>query len=94
MQPRRLSAFAVLEVAGDVTRICYAIAASVGSDVPYFPVGGTALGLRRGDEVYPLVDLPQMWVVLVIAAIRGGHKGRLCVAGMQKKGSGTPFLSG
>jgi 4-diphosphocytidyl-2-C-methyl-D-erythritol kinase len=44
----------------------YAIAAQLGSDVPYFLFGGTALGLRRGDEVYPLVDLPPMWVVLAI----------------------------
>jgi 4-diphosphocytidyl-2-C-methyl-D-erythritol kinase len=44
----------------------YAIAARLGSDVPYFLIGGTALGLRRGDEVYALEDLPRMWVVLVI----------------------------
>jgi 4-diphosphocytidyl-2-C-methyl-D-erythritol kinase len=44
----------------------YGIAAALGSDVPYFLVGGTALGLRRGDEVYALEDLPRMWVVLVI----------------------------
>jgi len=44
----------------------YAIAAKLGSDVPYFLIGGTALGLRRGDEVYALEDLPRLWVVLVI----------------------------
>jgi len=43
-----------------------AIAASLGSDVPYFLVGGTALGLGRGEEVYPLPDLPRLWVVLVL----------------------------
>jgi 4-diphosphocytidyl-2-C-methyl-D-erythritol kinase len=43
-----------------------AIAARLGSDVPYFLVGGTALGLGRGEDVYPLVDLPRMWVVLVM----------------------------
>ena len=42
-----------------------AIAARLGSDVPCFLVGGTALGLGRGDEVYPLEDLPPYWVVLV-----------------------------
>ena len=31
----------------------------LGSDVPYFFVGGTALGLGRGEEVYPLEDLPR-----------------------------------
>ena len=28
--------------------------------------GGTALGLGRGDEVYPLADLPRHWIVLLI----------------------------
>jgi len=41
------------------------VAAAVGSDVPFFLSGGTALGLGRGDEIYPLVDLPQHWVVVV-----------------------------
>ncbi len=41
------------------------VAGSIGADVPYFLSGGTALGLGRGDEVYPLVDLPTHWVVIV-----------------------------
>jgi 4-diphosphocytidyl-2-C-methyl-D-erythritol kinase len=41
------------------------IAAKLGSDVPYFLIGGTALGLGRGEDVYPLDDLPRMWVVLI-----------------------------
>jgi 4-diphosphocytidyl-2-C-methyl-D-erythritol kinase len=41
------------------------IAAAVGSDVPFFLVGGTALGLGRGDDIYPLVDLPRTYVVIV-----------------------------
>lgn len=44
----------------------YALASRLGSDVPYFLVGGTALGLGRGDEVYPLENLPRYWVVLAI----------------------------
>ena len=43
-----------------------AVAAEVGSDVPYFLVGGTALAVGRGEEVYPLADLPRLWVVMVI----------------------------
>ena len=43
----------------------FAMAGELGSDVPYFLVGGTALGLGRGEEVYPLEDLPRLWVVLV-----------------------------
>jgi 4-diphosphocytidyl-2-C-methyl-D-erythritol kinase len=43
----------------------FAIAARLGSDVPFFFVGGTALGLGRGEEVYPLADLPRWWVALI-----------------------------
>lgn len=42
------------------------VAASLGADVPFFLAGGTALGLGRGDEVYPLADLPRHWIVLVV----------------------------
>jgi 4-diphosphocytidyl-2-C-methyl-D-erythritol kinase len=42
------------------------VAATLGSDVPFFLAGGTALGLGKGDEVYPLADLPMHWVVLLI----------------------------
>ena len=41
------------------------LAARVGADAPFFLVGGTALGLGRGDDIYPLVDLPRTHVVLV-----------------------------
>jgi 4-diphosphocytidyl-2-C-methyl-D-erythritol kinase len=34
------------------------IAAEVGSDLPLFLVGGTVLGVGRGEQVYPLEDLP------------------------------------
>ena len=34
------------------------LAAEIGSDVPLFLIGGTILGLGRGEEVYPLPDLP------------------------------------
>ena len=42
------------------------LAATLGADVPFFLAGGTALGLGRGDEVYPLADLPRHWIVLLI----------------------------
>jgi len=32
----------------------HSLARRLGADVPFFLVGGTALGLGRGDEVYPL----------------------------------------
>jgi 4-diphosphocytidyl-2-C-methyl-D-erythritol kinase len=34
------------------------LAAEVGSDVPLFLIGGTVLGVGRGEVVYPLPDLP------------------------------------
>jgi 4-diphosphocytidyl-2-C-methyl-D-erythritol kinase len=40
------------------------VAASIGADVAFFLSGGTALGLGRGEEIYPLVDLPQHWIVI------------------------------
>jgi 4-diphosphocytidyl-2-C-methyl-D-erythritol kinase len=42
------------------------VAAALGADVPFFLAGGTALGLGRGDEIYPLADLPRHWVVLLV----------------------------
>jgi 4-diphosphocytidyl-2-C-methyl-D-erythritol kinase len=41
------------------------LASRLGADVPFFLVGGTALGLGRGDDIYPLVDLPPTYVVVV-----------------------------
>lgn len=42
------------------------IAAAVGSDVPLFLIGGTVLGLGRGEQVYPLPDLPSTPCVIAI----------------------------
>jgi 4-diphosphocytidyl-2-C-methyl-D-erythritol kinase len=41
------------------------IAAEVGSDLPLFLVGGTVLGVGRGEQVYPLDDLPAVACVVV-----------------------------
>jgi 4-diphosphocytidyl-2-C-methyl-D-erythritol kinase len=45
------------------------IAAEVGSDLPLFLVGGTVLGVGRGEEVYPLPDLPAMPCVIALPEI-------------------------
>jgi 4-diphosphocytidyl-2-C-methyl-D-erythritol kinase len=42
------------------------VAATLGADVPFFLSGGTALGLGRGDEIYPLADLPRHWILLLL----------------------------
>jgi 4-diphosphocytidyl-2-C-methyl-D-erythritol kinase len=40
------------------------IASEVGSDLPLFLVGGTVLGTGRGEQVYPLEDLPVFHCVI------------------------------
>jgi 4-diphosphocytidyl-2-C-methyl-D-erythritol kinase len=45
------------------------IAAEVGSDLPLFLVGGTVLGVGRGEEVYPLPDLPVIACVVATPAL-------------------------
>jgi 4-diphosphocytidyl-2-C-methyl-D-erythritol kinase len=45
------------------------IAAAVGSDLPLFLVGGTVLGVGRGEEVYPLPDLSATPCVIVAPEI-------------------------
>ncbi len=45
------------------------IAAEVGSDLPLFLVGGTILGVGRGEQVYPLPDFPATACVLVTPEI-------------------------
>jgi len=41
------------------------LARRLGADVPYFLQGGTALGLARGDEIYPLHRQVEAHVVVV-----------------------------
>ena len=45
------------------------IAARVGSDVPLFLVGGTVLGLDRGQQVSALPDLEPMWCVVAVPEV-------------------------
>jgi 4-diphosphocytidyl-2-C-methyl-D-erythritol kinase len=45
------------------------VAAAVGSDVPLFLLGGTVLGLGRGEEVYPLPDSPALHCVVALPDI-------------------------
>ena len=53
--PRRPASQDLIEVASDL-----------GSDVPYFLVGGTALATGRGTEVSPLPDLPGAALVVAL----------------------------
>ncbi len=46
------------------------IAADLGSDVPFFLRGGTALGQGRGDVISSLPSLPDRWLVLLCSSKR------------------------
>ena len=41
------------------------IAASLGADVPFFLLGGRGLGVNKGDEIYPLPDIPKQHILVV-----------------------------
>jgi len=56
--------------AGELSRL----AAQLGADVPFFLVGGTALGCGRGDEVTPLPDIPSRRLLLVVPGRRPARK--------------------
>jgi 4-diphosphocytidyl-2-C-methyl-D-erythritol kinase len=45
------------------------IATEVGSDLNLFLIGGTVLGVDRGQEVYTLQDLPELPLVVVTPAV-------------------------
>jgi 4-diphosphocytidyl-2-C-methyl-D-erythritol kinase len=49
----------------EVHRLCR----DLGSDVPFFLTGGCALGVGRGEEVYPLPDTPRRWCLLICPPI-------------------------
>lgn len=51
--------------ASERLRIC----AEVGSDLPLFLLGGTVLGVGRGEAVYPLAEMPAIPCVLVTPAV-------------------------
>lgn len=44
-------------------------AEALGSDVPFFLLGGTAMALGRGTELYPLPDLPAHHALVVATGI-------------------------
>src|SRR5947209_4296431 len=75
------------------------IAAEVGSDLPLFLVGGTVLGVGRGEQVYPLPDLPAIACVVVTPEVgvstpkAFAEWDRLCGAGVPSAGSGNPSVS-
>jgi 4-diphosphocytidyl-2-C-methyl-D-erythritol kinase len=55
---------------GELSRL----GAQLGADVPFFLLGGTALGCGRGDEVTPLPDVPSQRLLLVVPRRRPARK--------------------
>ena len=45
------------------------LATAIGSDVPLFLIGGAVLGLGRGEQVFPLEDLPPTPCVIAVPEI-------------------------
>jgi 4-diphosphocytidyl-2-C-methyl-D-erythritol kinase len=45
------------------------LAETLGSDVPFFLLGGTAMALGRGTELYPLPDLPSHHALVVSTGV-------------------------
>ena len=41
------------------------IATTLGADVPFLLLGGRALGIGKGDEIYPLPDIPKLNLLVV-----------------------------
>jgi 4-diphosphocytidyl-2-C-methyl-D-erythritol kinase len=66
------------------------IAAEVGSDLPLFLIGGTALGIGRGEQVYPLDDLPALPCVIVTPEI-GVSTPKAFAEWDRRCGADTPF---
>ncbi len=43
----------------------FELAATLGADVPFFLEGGRALGIGKGDEIYPLPDIRKLHLLVV-----------------------------
>jgi 4-diphosphocytidyl-2-C-methyl-D-erythritol kinase len=69
------------------------LATELGSDVPFFLLGGRAAGIGRGSELYPLPDLPELHGLLLTPGIhvstphayRSLKRGRLTTELLQNK---------
>ncbi|MBN1367935.1 MAG: 4-(cytidine 5'-diphospho)-2-C-methyl-D-erythritol kinase [Dehalococcoidales bacterium] len=60
------------------------LAAELGSDVPFFLDGGTALMEGRGENITPLLKIPETWFVVMVPDIpRPANKTARLYAGLQ-----------
>ena len=61
------------------------VAASIGSDVPFFLLGGTALATGRGEEIHPLPDAPEVWLVVLVPPVELADKTRQVYARLEPR---------
>jgi 4-diphosphocytidyl-2-C-methyl-D-erythritol kinase len=59
---------------GQDTEQLAGLAAKLGSDVPFFVAGGTALAEGRGERVTPLPDVAEAWLVVLAPPIAVAEK--------------------
>jgi 4-diphosphocytidyl-2-C-methyl-D-erythritol kinase len=52
------------------------LAATIGSDAPFFLAGGSALGTGRGDVIERLPGVPEAWLVVLVPPISLADKTR------------------
>ena len=65
MPPRRSWVFLRLTGKRIAAARLLEIASGLGADVPFFLHGGRALGIGRGDEIYPLPDVARRQVLVI-----------------------------
>jgi 4-diphosphocytidyl-2-C-methyl-D-erythritol kinase len=69
------------------------LAAALGSDVPLFFLGGRVLGCGRGEEVYPLSDLPSLHCLVIFPGFSVSTAEAYREAGLRlTKKSGTAYI--
>lgn len=71
----------------------HSIAAELGSDVPFFLYGGTALGLGRGTELYPLPDQPPAYATVVASGIHVSTREAYCRLNRPAEFSGSSSVT-
>ncbi len=67
------------------------IAAGLGSDVPFFLQGGRAIGVGRGEEVYPLPEPPKQWLLLLTPYLHSSTPEAYRDLAKARQGSLTPL---
>jgi 4-diphosphocytidyl-2-C-methyl-D-erythritol kinase len=67
------------------------IAAALGSDVPFFLQGGRAIGVSRGEEVYPLPESPKQWLLLLTPHLHSSTPEAYRDLAKARQGSLTPL---